>query len=150
MESQRYADLETILERRNGDDNFDAADKSLDIPDGLKAVGTGREYQSATGEVITAELKGRIIGSALGLGAAAIAALAAALSLLKKFKGAAVSAVAAAAAGVGGMITANNAGMEMSTIAGSNLGATPMIAAGILAAVAAVFSVVHFTAKKEV
>lgn len=150
MESQRYADLETILERRNGDDNFDAADKSLDIPDGLNAVGTGREYQSATGEIITAELGGRILGSGLELGAAAIAVLAAVLSLLKKFKGAAVSAVAAAAMGVSGIIAANNAGMEMSTIAGSNMGATPMVAAGILAAVAAVFSVVHFTAKKEV
>lgn len=149
MDSQRYADLETILERRNGDDNFDAADKSLDIPDGLNAVGTGREYQSATGEIITAELGGRILGSGLELGAAAIAVLAAVLSLLKKFKGAAVSAVAAAAMGVSGMIAANNAGMEMSTIAGSNMGATPMVAAGILAAVAAVFSVVHFTAKKE-
>lgn len=150
MDSQRYADLETILERRNGDDNFDAADKSLDIPDGLNAVGTGREYQSATGEIITAELGGRILGSGLELGAAAIAVLAAVLSLLKKFKGAAVSAVAAAAMGVSGIIAANNAGMEMSTIAGSNMGATPMVAAGILAAVAAVFSVVHFTAKKEV
>ena len=149
MESQRYADLETILERRNGDDNFDAADKSLDIPDGLDAVGTGREYQSATGEIITSELKGRIIGSALELGAAAIAVLAALLSLLKKFKGAAAAAVAAAAVGVSGIITANNAGMEMSTIAGSNIGATPVLAAGILAAVAAVFSVVHFTAKKD-
>lgn len=149
MESQRYADLETILERRNGDDNFDAADKSLDIPDGLNAVGTGREYQSATGEIITAELGGRILGSGLELGAAAIAVLAAVLSLLKKFKGAAVSAVAAAAMGVSGIIAANNAGMEMSTIAGSNMGATPVLAAGILAAVAAVFSVVHFTANKD-
>ena len=149
MESQRYADLETILERRNGDDNFDAADKSLDIPDGLNAVGTGREYQSATGEIITAELGGRILGSGLELGAAAIAVLAAVLSLLKKFKGAAVSAVAAAAMGVSGIIAANNAGMEMSTIAGSNMGATPVLAAGILAALAAVFSVVHFTAKKD-
>ena len=149
MASQRYGDLETILERRNGDDNFDAADESLDIPEGIDAVGTGREYQKDTGEIVTAELGGRILGSGLELGAAAIAVLAALLSLRKKFKGAAVAAVAAAAVGVSGIITANNAGMEMSTIAGSTMGATPVLAAGILAAVAAVFSVVHFTAKKE-
>ncbi len=149
MASDRYADLETILERRNGDDNFDAADKSLDIPEGLEAVGTGREYQADTGEVVTSELTGRILGSGLGLGAAAIAVLAAVLSLLKKYKGAAVSAVGTAAAGIAGIIAGNNAGMEMSSIAGSTIGATPMIAAGILAAVAAVFSVVHFTAKKD-
>lgn len=149
MASDRYADLETILERRNGDDNFDAADKSLDIPEGLEAVGTGREYQADTGEIVTSELTGRILGSGIGLGAAAIAVLAAALSLLKKYKGAAISAIGTAAAGIAGIVAGNNAGMEMSSIAGSTIGATPMIAAGILAAVAAVFSIVHFTAKKD-
>ena len=149
MASDRYADLETILERRNGDDNFDDADKHLNIPEGLDAVGTGREYQADTGAVVTKELTGRILGSGLGLGAAVIALLAALLSLMKKYKGAAALAVATAAVGIGGMIAGNNAGMEMSSIAGSNMGATPMVAAGILAVVAALFSIVHFTAKKE-
>ena len=99
--------------------------------------------------IVTKELTGRILGSGLELGAAAIALLAALLSLLKKYKGAAASAIAAAAVGVSGIIAGNNAGMEMSSIAGSNMGATPMVAAGILAVVAAVFSIVHFTAKKD-
>lgn len=149
MSTEPDGGLESILDRRNGDDNFDDAQGHLDVDEGLDAVEVGRGYQADSGELITKEITGRAVGTAAGLGAAVLAVLAAILSFAKKYKGAAVSAILAAAAGCAGALVGNNAGDEFSNIAGSTVGATPWIAAGVLAAVALVFAIAHFTAKPE-
>ena len=141
--------LESILDRRNGDDKFDDAKGHLQLDEGLEAVDIGRGYQADSGELITKEVTNRAIGTAAGLGAAALAVLAAVLSFLKKNKGAAVSAVLAAVAGGIGAGVGFGAGEYYSDIAGSTVGNTPFIAAAVLAAVAAVFAIVHFTAQPE-
>ena len=141
--------LESILDRSNGDDKFDDANGHLQLDKGLEAVDTGRGYQADSGELITKEITNRAVGTAAGLGAAALAVLAAILSFLKKSKGAAVSAVLAAVAGGIGAGVGLSAGEYYSDIAGSTIGNTPFIAAAVLAGVAAVFAIVHFTAKPE-
>ena len=141
--------LESILDRSNGDDKFDDANGHLQLDKGLAAVDTGRGYQADSGELITKEITNRAVGTAAGLGAAALAVLAAILSFLKKSKGAAVSAVLAAVAGGIGAGVGLSAGEYYSDIAGSTIGNTPFIAAAVLAGVAAVFAIVHFTAKPE-
>ena len=149
MATEADPGLESILERRNGDDKFDDANGHLQLDEGLQAVDTGRGYQAESGELITKEVTNRAVGTAAGLGAAALAVLAAILSFLKKNKGAAVSAVLAAVAGGIGAGVGFSAGEYYSDIAGSTIGNTPFIAAAVLAAVAAVFAIVHFTAKPE-
>lgn len=141
--------LESILDRRNGDDKFDDAKGHLQLDEGLEAVDVGRGYQADSGELITKEVTNRAIGTAAGLGAAALAVLAAVLSFLKKNKGAAVSAVLAAVAGGIGAGVGFGAGEYYSDIAGSTVGNTPFIAAAVLAAVAVVFAIAHFTAQPE-
>jgi len=141
--------LESILDRRNGDDKFDDEKGHLQLDEGLEAVDTGRGYQADSGELITKEVTNRAIGTAAGLGAAALAVLAAVLSFLKKNKGAAVSAVLAAVAGGIGAGVGFGAGEYYSDIAGSTVGNTPFIAAAVLAAVAVVFAIAHFTAQPE-
>jgi len=141
--------LESILDRRNGDDKFDDAKGHLQLDEGLEAVDIGRGYQADSGELITKEVTNRAIGTAAGLGAAALAVLAAVLSFLKKNKGAAVSAVLAAVAGGIGAGVGFGAGEYYSDIAGSTVGNTPFIAAAVLAAVAVVFAIAHFTAQPE-
>ena len=149
MATEADPGLESILDRRNGDDKFDDANGHLQLDEGLEAVDTGRGYQAESGELITKEVTNRAVGTAAGLGAAALAVLAAILSFLKKNKGAAVSAVLAAVAGGIGAGVGLSAGEYYSDIAGSTIGNTPFIAAAILAVVAAVFAIVHFTAKPE-
>lgn len=141
--------LESILDRRNGDDKFDDANGHLQLNEGLEAVDVGRGYQADSGDLITKEVTNRAVGTAAGLGAAALAVLAAILSFLKKNKGAAISAVLAAVAGGIGAGVGFSAGEYYSDIAGSTIGNTPFIAAAVLAVVAAVFAIVHFTAKPE-
>jgi uncharacterized phage infection (PIP) family protein YhgE len=149
MSTEPNGGLESILDRRGGDDEFDDANGHLDIQEGLDAVDVGRGYQADSGELITKEITNRAVGTAAGLGAAVLACLAALLSLIKKYKGAAVTAVLAAIAGVAGAVVGNGAGSEFSNIAGSTVGSLPWIAAGVVAAVACVFAIVHFTAKAE-
>jgi len=149
MSTEPNGGLESILDRRGGDDEFDDANGHLDIKEGLDAVDVGRGYQADSGELITKEITNRAVGTAAGLGAAVLACLAALLSLIKKYKGAAVTAVLAAIAGVAGAVVGNGAGSEFSNIAGSTVGSLPWIAAGVVAAVACVFAIVHFTAKAE-
>ena len=149
MGTEADLDLESILDRRNGDDEFDDANGHLQLNEGLDAVKTGREYQSDDGVLITKEITARAIGTVGCLAAAALAILAGVLSLLKKYKAAAVSAVLTAIAGAVGIAQGMSAGEYFSSIAGSTVGNTPFIAAGVLAAVAAVFAIVNFTAKKE-
>ena len=149
MNTEADLDLESILDRRNGDDNFDKADGSLDIADGLDAVEVGRGYQADDGVLITKEIMARAIGTAGCLAAGILAVLAALLSLLKKYKGAGVFAILSAVAGAVGVAEGMSAGDYFSSIAGSTVGATPFVAAGILAVVAAVFAVMNFTAKKD-
>ncbi len=148
MGTEPNGGLESILDRRSGDDDFDNGDKHLDLDEGLDAVDVGRGYQADSGELITKEITNRAIGTAAGLGAAALAVLAAILSFLKKNKGAGVLAILSAAAGGAGIAAGTSAGMEFSSIAGSAVGATPWIAFGILAAVAAVHAIAHFASKE--
>ena len=142
-------ELESILDRLNGDDNFDDEDGHLNIDEGLNAVEVGRGYQADDGVLITNEIMARAVGSGALLGAGALAVLAAILSFLKKNKGAGVFAILAAAAGAFAAFYGTQAGTYFSSIAGSTVGATGWVAAGILGAVALVHSIVHFTAKKD-
>ena len=148
MGTEPNGGLESILDRRSGDDDFDNGDEHLDLDEGLDAVDVGRGYQADSGELITKEITNRAIGTAAGLGAAALAVLAAILSFLKKNKGAGVLAILSAAAGGAGIAAGTSAGMEFSSIAGSAVGATPWVAFGILAGVAAVHAIAHFASKE--
>ena len=148
MGTEPNGGLESILDRRSGDDDFDNGDKHLDLDEGLDAVDVGRGYQADSGELITKEITNRAIGTAAGFGAGALAVLAAILSFLKKNKGAGVLALLSAAAGGAGIAAGTSAGTEFSSIAGSAVGATPWIAFGILAAVAAVHAIAHFASKE--
>ena len=142
-------ELESILDRLNGDSDFDNGDNHLELDEGLAAVDVGRGYQAEDGELITKEIMTRAIGTGGLLAAGVLAVLAAILSFMKKNKGAGVLAILSAVAGAFGAYEATQAGTYFSSIAGSTVGQTGMIAAGILAAVALVHSIAHFTAKKE-
>ena len=141
-------ELEGILDRLNGDGDFDNGDDHLDIEEGLNAVDVGRGYQADDGVLITDEIMARAVGTGALLGAGVLAVLAAILSFLKKNKGAGVLAILAAAAGAFGAYYGSNAGTYFSDIAGSTAGNAAWVAAGILGAVALVHSIVHFAAKK--
>ena len=141
--------VESILDRLSGDDNFDDANGHLEIDEGLNAVEAGRGYQADDGVLITDEIMARAVGTGALIGAGALALIAAILSFLKKNKGAGVFAILAAAAGAFGAFYGTNAGTYFSDIAGSTAGNAGWVAAGILAAIALVHSIVHFTAKKE-
>ena len=148
MGTEANGGLDSILDRRSGDDDFDNGDEHLDLDEGLDAVDVGRGYQADSGELITKEITNRAIGTAAGLGAAALAVLAAILSFLKKNKGSGVCALLSAAAGGAGIAAGTSAGMEFSSIAGSAVGATPWIAFGILAGVALIHAIAHFATKE--
>ncbi len=149
MASEANGGLQSILDRRSGDEDFDNGDEHLELNEGLDAVSVGREYKADSGELVTAEIMKRAIGTGLGLAAGALAVLAGLLSLLKKNKGAGVCAALTAIAGGAGIAAGTSAGMEFSSIAGSAVGATPWIAFGVLAAVAAVHAIAHFADKPE-
>ena len=142
-------DLKSILDRLGGDDDFDNGDGHLELDEGLAAVEVGRGYQAEDGVLITEEITARAVGTAALLGAGVLAVIAAILSFLKKNKGAGVFAILAAAAGAFGAFYGTNAGTYFSNIAGSTVGATGWIAAGILGAVALVHAIVHFAAPKN-
>ncbi len=142
-------DLKSIADRLNGDVDFDNGDTHLELDEGLAAVEVGRGYQAEDGVLITDEIMARAVGTGALLGAGVLAVLAAILSFLKKNKGAGVFAILAAAAGAFGAFYGTQAGTYFSSIAGSTVGATGWIAAGILGAVALVHAIVHFTAKPE-
>lgn len=142
-------DLKSILDRLGGDNDFDNGDGHLELDEGLAAVEVGRGYQAEDGVLITEEIMARAVGTGALLGAGVLAVIAALLSFLKKNKGAGVFAILAAAAGAFGAFYGTNAGTYFSSIAGSTVGATGWIAAGILGAVALVHAIVHFTAPKN-
>ena len=148
MGTEANGGLDSILDRRSGDDDFDNGDEHLDLDEGLDAVDVGRGYQADSGELITKEITNRAIGTAAGLGAGALAVLAAILSFLKKNKGSGVCALLSAAAGGAGIAAGTSAGTEFSSIAGSAVGATPWIAFGILAGVALIHAIAHFATKE--
>ena len=148
-ETEADLELESILDRLKGDNDFDNGDEHLDLDEGLAAVDVGRGYQAEDGVLITKEITARAVGTGALLGAGALAVLAAILSFLKKNKGAGVAALLAAAAGAFGAAYGTNAGTYFSDIAGSTAGSAAWVAAGILGAVALVHAIVHFTAKKE-
>ena len=141
-------DLESIYDRLGGDGDFDNGDKHLEIDEGLAAVEVGRGYQAEDGVLITNEIMGRAVGTGGLLAAGVLAVIAAILSFIKKNKGAGVFAILAAAAGAFGAFYGTQAGTYFSSIAGSTVGATGWIAAGILGAVALVHAIAHFTAGK--
>ena len=147
--TQPMGDVQGIADRIGNDTDFDNGDEHLELDEGLSAVQAGKGYASDLTAAVTDEIMSRAIATGLLIGAGVLAVLAALLSFLKKNKGAGVLAVLAAAAGCVGAFMGNAAGMQFSSIAGSTMGATPWVAAGILAAVAAVHAIVHFTAKKE-
>lgn len=149
MSTKPDGGLKSILDRRNGDDDFDNGDNHLELDEGLEAVTVGRGYQADSGVLITKEITGRAIGTAAGLGAGALAVLAAILSFLKKNKGAGISALLSAAAGGAGVAVGTGAGMEFSSIAGSLVGATPWIAFGVLGGVALVHAIAHLASGKS-
>ena len=142
-------DLQSIADRLKGDVDFDNGDTHLDLEEGLAAVEVGRGYQAEDGVLITDEITARAVGTGALLGAGVLAVLAAILSFLKKNKGAGIFAVLAAAAGAFGAFYGTQAGTYFSNIAGSTVGATGWVAAGILGVVALVHAIAHFTAKKE-
>ena len=142
-------DLKSILDRLGGDADFDNGDDHLDLDEGLAAVEVGRGYQAEDGVLITEEILGRAVGTGALLGAGVLAVLAAILSFLKKNKASGVFAILAAAAGAFGAFFGANAGTYFSSIAGSTVGATGWIAAGILGAVALVHAIAHFVAPKN-
>ena len=142
-------DLKSILDRLNGDDDFDNGDNHLELDEGLAAVEVGRGYQAEDGVLITDEIMARAVGTGALLGAGVLAVLAAILSFLKKNKGAGVLAILAAAAGAFGAFYGTQAGTYFSNIAGSTVGSTGWVAAGILGAIALVHAIAHFTAGKE-
>ena len=141
--------LESIADRLKGDVDFDNGDNHLELDEGLAAVEIGRGYQAEDGVLITEEIMGRAIGTGALLGAGVLAVLAAILSFLKKNKAAGVFAVLAAAAGAFGAFFGSNAGTYFSSIAGSTVGATGWVAAGVLGAVALVHAIAHFVAPKN-
>ena len=141
--------LESIADRLKGDADFDNGDNHLELDEGLAAVEIGRGYQAEDGVLITEEIMGRAIGTGALLGAGVLAVLAAILSFLKKNKASGVFAILAAAAGAFGAFFGANAGTYFSSIAGSTVGATGWIAAGILGAVALVHAIAHFVAPKN-
>lgn len=147
MATEPDGGLTSILDRRNGDADFDNGDNHLELDEGLEAVEVGRGYQADSGVLITKEITNRAVGTAAGLGAGALAVLAAILSFLRKNKGAGISALLAAAAGGAGIAVGTSAGTEFSSIAGSLVGATPWIAFGVLGGVALVHAIAHFASK---
>ncbi|MBR3126181.1 MAG: hypothetical protein IKF42_12285 [Mogibacterium sp.] len=142
-------DLQSIASRLNGDVDFDNGDNHLDLEEGLAAVEVGRGYQADDGVLISDEIMARAVGTGALLGAGVLAVLAAIMSFLKKNKGAGILAILAAAAGAFGAFYGTQSGTYFSSIAGSTVGATGWVAAGILGAVALVHAITHFTAKKE-
>ena len=142
-------DLVSIADRLNGDGDFDNGDKHLEIEEGLNAVDVGRGYQAEDGVLITDEIMGRAVATGGLIAAAVLAVIAAILSFLKKNKGAAVFAILAAAAGAFGAFYGPAQGTYFSDIAGSTVGTTTWVAAGILGAVALVHAIVHFAAPKN-
>ena len=142
-------ELKSIADRLSGDVDFDNGDAHLELDEGLAAVEVGRGYQAEDGVLITKEITARAVGTGALLGAGVLAVLAAILSFLKKNKGAGVLAILAAAAGAFGAFYGTQAGTYFSSIAGSTVGATGWVAAGILGVVALVHAIAHFTAKPE-
>ena len=142
-------ELESIANRLNGDGDFDNGDNHLEIDEGLNAVEVGRGYQAEDGVLITNEIMGRAVATGGLIGAAVLAVLAAILSFLKKNKAAGVFAILAAAAGAFGAFYGPAQGTYFSDIAGSTVGATTWVAAGVLGAVALVHAIAHFAAPKN-
>ena len=142
-------DLKSIADRLKGDVDFDNGDLHLELEEGLAAVDIGRGYQAEDGVLITKEITARAVGTGALLGAGVLAVLAAILSFLKKNKGAGIFAILAAAAGAFGAFYGTQAGTYFSSIAGSAVGATGWVAAGILGVVALVHAIAHFTSKPE-
>ena len=148
METEANGGLTPIAERIGVDEDFNMEDGSLNFDAAHMGVEKGREYQGDSGELITKELTQRATGFGIGIGGGVLAVLAAILAFLKKNKVAGVLGILGAAAAGVGIFIANSAGLEFSAIAGSALGATPMVALGALAVVALIASIAFFKAPK--
>ena len=148
METEANGGLTPIAERIGVDEDFNMEDGSLDFDAAYKGVDSGREYSADSSVLITEELTQRATGFGFGIGGGVLAVLAAVLAFLKKNKVAGVLGILGAAAAGVGMFIANSAGLEFSAIAGSALGATPMVALGALAVVALIASIAFFKAPK--
>ena len=140
--------LKSIAARVGEKETFTGADGFFNFDAGYKGVKMGRAYQDDTGALITKELTGRAIGFGVGIGAGVVALLAAILGLLKKNKGAAVAGLIAAATAGFGAYYVKAAGTFYTEGAGSTVGNMPMIAMCVLAGVAVIFAIAHFTAPK--
>ena len=145
MAAEVYGDLDSIMDRRNGDDDFDNGDTHLEPDEGIDAVATAREYHEESGVIINKEITSRFIGTAAVLAAAVLALLAAFLSLRNKNRAAGVFSILTAATAGFAAAYGVNAGSEFSVIAGSQVSALPWIACGILAAAGLAHSIVNFS-----
>lgn len=148
METEANGGLTPIAERIGVDEDFNMEDGSLNFDAAYKGVDSGREYSADSSVLITKELTQRATGFGFGIGGGVLAVLAAVLAFLKKNKVAGVLGILGAAAAGVGIFIANSAGLEFSAIAGSALGATPMVALGALAVVALIASIAFFKAPK--
>lgn len=136
MATEANGGLESILDRRSGDADFDNGDTHLDIEEGFEAVAAGREYHSASDELITTEITRRAAATAAGIGACVIALISAIFALLKKRRSAGILAILSAAAGGVSTAMGLTTGTEFSAIAGSTAGIMPYVAFAAVAAAA--------------
>ena len=142
-------DLESIKDRVGGNENYDDKNGNLDVDKGMEAVDAGEAYLKEAGDTITNELTGRAIASGASIVAAVLALLAALLSLIRSNRGGATLACIATVVAAAGTALAKSAGDVFSKLAGSTVGDLPWTALMILAGVAMIFAIVHFSAKIE-
>lgn len=148
MATEAEGGVESVADRV-GDEGFNDKNGKLDPGKGLDAVSAGEDYLNEVGAMVTKELTGRFIATALGAIAAALALLAGLLSLLRSNRGGAVISCFGAIAGAAAAVYGNEAGMVFSELAGSDIGTLPWIAAATIAGVSLAFAAMHFAAKIE-
>ena len=142
-------DLESIKDRVGGNENFNDSKGNLDIAKGMEAVDAGEAYLNEAGDTIRSELTGRAVGTAAAIVAAVLALLAALLSVFRSNRGGAMLACIAAVMAAAGTAMGMSTDTVFSELAGSKVGELPWIGAMVLAGIAMVFAIVHFSAKIE-
>lgn len=147
--TEANGDLKSIKDRLGGDVKFTDKKGHFDVNKGQAAVDAGEAYLNERGDLIKKELTGRIIATVMGVISAVLALLAALLSLFRSNRGAAIIACISAVMAAGAAVIGSETSSVYSELAGSHIGNAPWMAAAIIAGVAMVFSVTHFSAKIE-
>ena len=147
--TEANGDLKSIKDRLGGDVKFTDKKGHFDVNKGQAAVDAGEAYLNERGDLIKKELTGRIIATVMGVISAVLALLAALLSIFRSNRGAAIIACIAAVMAAGAAVIGSETSSVYSELAGSHIGNAPWMAAAIIAGVAMVFSVTHFSAKIE-